>query len=141
MKDSQKQSIRERFETMFSKWDELISSDQDAKKICASCDVSKEDIWNFIKTLLEEELARQREEMVVKDLEKMLIEDNKRLRKSGCELAESAIYTVKEYDGLHRLSLAVSNWAKAVADEGGRGEVKALLQPTKDNGEGGLEDN
>lgn len=43
------------------------------------------------------------------------------LREAGMNLALAAIHVVKEYDGLHRLSLAVSKWMTAVANEGGRG--------------------
>lgn len=57
-------------------------------------------------------------------MEEMLIEDNKRMREAGCELAAAALYTIGEYDGLHRLSLAVSKWAKSVADESGRPHQK-----------------
>lgn len=61
------------------------------------------------------------------NIEEFLIHENKALRKAGCELSEAAMYTIKEYDGLHRLALAVSVWAKAVADEGGRGEIRTEL--------------
>ena len=50
----------------------------------------------------------------------MLIKDNKRLRNAGCKLAEAALRVATEYDGVHRLMLATSEWTKAVADEGGR---------------------
>jgi len=50
----------------------------------------------------------------------MLTDDNRRLRKAGCKLAEAALRVATEYDGVHRLMLATSEWAKAVADEGGR---------------------
>lgn len=51
-----------------------------------------------------------------------LIADNKAMRKAGGLLAEAAIAVVTDYDGCHRLSLAVSDWAKVIANEGGRGE-------------------
>lgn len=41
-----------------------------------------------------------------------LLKENIKLRKAGCKLAERALYTIREYDGLHRLSLAVSEWSK-----------------------------
>ncbi len=63
-----------------------------------------------------------------KGIEKTLVDDNKQLRDAGCELAEAALYTVREYDGLHRLCLAVSKWSQAVADEGGRDEVNKLKE-------------
>ena len=55
---------------------------------------------------------------------KMLIDDNNRLRNAGCKLAEAALVVATEYDGVHRLMLATSEWAKAVADEGGRSNNK-----------------
>ena len=54
----------------------------------------------------------------------ILTDDNKRLRDAGCKLAEAALRVAVEYDGVHRLMLATSEWAKAVADEGGRGRMK-----------------
>lgn len=53
-----------------------------------------------------------------------LAKENKELRRAGGFLAERAMYTVTEFDGLHRLALAVSNWAKTVANEGNRGNEK-----------------
>ena len=55
------------------------------------------------------------------DMVKMLSEENARLRRAGSELSVAAIRVAAEYDGLHRLMLAVSGWAKAMADENGRG--------------------
>jgi len=52
-----------------------------------------------------------------------LIKDINDLRTSGCELAVAAIYVIKEYDGLHRLALAVSKWMQTVGNEGGRSAV------------------
>ncbi len=49
-----------------------------------------------------------------------LSKENAKLRKAGGFLAQRAMYTVTEYDGLHRLSLAVANWATVVANEGER---------------------
>lgn len=53
---------------------------------------------------------------------KMACDDNRALKKAGDDLAIAASYTVAEYDGLHRLRLAVAAWHKANADEGGRGD-------------------
>ena len=50
----------------------------------------------------------------------MLAQDNARLREAGGERAAAALYVAKEYDGVHRLMLAVAGWAQAVAGEGGR---------------------
>ena len=54
--------------------------------------------------------------------EQFLAAENAELRRAGCKLAEAALQVAREYDGVHRLMLAVSEWAKAVADEGGRGK-------------------
>jgi hypothetical protein len=54
--------------------------------------------------------------------EEFLAQENTKLRRAGCKLAEAAIYVAREHDGIHRLMLAVSEWTKVVADEGGRGE-------------------
>lgn len=53
-------------------------------------------------------------------LVEMLTRDHRRMRVAGTALAEAALYTIREHDGLHRLSLAVAAWAKAIADEGDR---------------------
>ena len=50
----------------------------------------------------------------------MSSKENAKLRKAGGFLAQRAMYTVTEFDGLHRLSLAVAKWATVVANEGGR---------------------
>ena len=49
-----------------------------------------------------------------------LSKENAALRKAGGFLAERAMYTVTEFDGLHRLSLAIANWATTIANEGNR---------------------
>lgn len=54
--------------------------------------------------------------------EEMLAEENMRLRKAGAEMAVAAFRVATEYDGVHRLMLAVSEWSKAMANEHGRGE-------------------
>jgi len=56
-------------------------------------------------------------------VEEFLAEENRQLRKAGCKLAEAALHVAREYDGIHRLMLAVSEWAAAVANEGGRGKA------------------
>ena len=58
-----------------------------------------------------------------------LVAENRKLRSAGCNLAEAAIRVAQEYDGVHRLMLTVSEWAKTVADEGGRGEAVAHALP------------
>lgn len=54
------------------------------------------------------------------DVAKMLARDNKRMREAGCKLAKASLHVIREYDGLHRLSLAVAEWATAIASEGDR---------------------
>lgn len=54
------------------------------------------------------------------DAAQTVLNDNARMRKAGTVLAEAALYVIREFDGTHRLSLAVSEWSKAIADEGGR---------------------
>ncbi len=73
------------------------------------------------------------------DMIRMLTEDNRRLREAGTEMAIAAMRVSTEYDGTHRLMLAVSKWAEALADEGGRGRTndleklqRATLQSLKD---------
>lgn len=54
-------------------------------------------------------------------LVRMLQADNARMRAAGLNLSEAALRVIREYDGTHRLSLAVAEWAVAIANEGGRG--------------------
>jgi hypothetical protein len=61
------------------------------------------------------------------DLVRMLVADNRRMRAAGLKLSEAALHVIREYDGTHRLSLAVAEWAVAIADEGNRGERYALI--------------
>ncbi len=56
-----------------------------------------------------------------------LSKENARLRKAGGFLAQRAMYTVTEYDGLHRLSLAIAKWATVVANEGERSKKRKKL--------------
>lgn len=58
------------------------------------------------------------------DYTEFLVEENRKLRTAGCKLAEAALYVAREYDGVHRLLLAVSEWGKTLADEGGRNTKK-----------------
>lgn len=73
--------------------------------------------------------ARRILESPEKSLEEALIEDNQRMRKTGCKLAEASLRVIREYDGLHRLSLAVAEWCKAVANEGGRNKTEKADDP------------
>ena len=56
-------------------------------------------------------------------IEKLSIE-NENFRKAGGLLAQRALYVITNRDGLHRLSLAVANWAKTIANEGERSKNK-----------------
>jgi len=58
--------------------------------------------------------------------EEFLVAENAALREAGCDLAVAAMKVVRDYDGTHRLALAVAAWAQAVADEGGR--TRATLE-------------
>ena len=58
------------------------------------------------------------------ELVRMLQRDNQKMRRAGLHLAECASRVVKEYDGIHRLSLAVSKWYEVVANEGDRDLTK-----------------
>jgi hypothetical protein len=58
----------------------------------------------------------------VRNFTDQLQTDNIKMREAGCNLAEAALNVIKEYDGLHRLALAVSEWSKVIAEEGGRNE-------------------
>lgn len=53
-----------------------------------------------------------------------LSKENSKLKKAGGYLAQRAIYTITNFDGLHRLSLAVANWATTIANEGERSKNK-----------------
>ena len=67
--------------------------------------------------------------LAMKGIIRMLEKDNNRMRKAGNNLAIAAMRVIRDYDGIHRLSLAVAEWNKAIANEGGRsdtGERKKL---------------
>lgn len=65
-------------------------------------------------------------------VEEYLAKENGELRRAGCKLAEAALHVAREYDGVHRLMLAVSEWAKVLADEGGRGKANASHNATRE---------
>ena len=52
--------------------------------------------------------------------EEFLAKEASNYRRAGCELAEAAAFVIRESDGIHRLSLAVAEWYKSIAGEGGR---------------------
>lgn len=49
--------------------------------------------------------------------------DYQSLKDAGNAMAAASFRVATEYDGCHRLMLAVSDWARAVANEGGRGNA------------------
>ena len=55
---------------------------------------------------------------------KRLSIENDKLKKAGSKLAQRALYTITNYDGLHRLALAVSKFSKVLGNENGRGKKK-----------------
>lgn len=63
-----------------------------------------------------------RNNTIEKSSESFLAEQNRKLKESGGNLAEAAMRVARDYDGVHRLLLAVSEWTKTLANEGGRGE-------------------
>lgn len=60
-----------------------------------------------------------------KDFTDMLNKDNKAMREAGCELAMAASRVISTYDGIHRLSMATSNWFNVIANEGNRDRFKS----------------
>lgn len=72
------------------------------------------------------------EDQIQQSLLRSLQEDNAKMRQAGCKLAEAAIQVVREYDGLHRLMLAVAEWSMVIANEGGRGEHHSIPADTSD---------
>lgn len=44
-----------------------------------------------------------------------LLEQQKRIIAAGNELADRALYTTREYDGIHRLGSAVAKWIDTLA--------------------------
>jgi hypothetical protein len=61
-------------------------------------------------------------EEVQEDFIELLNMENSKLKVAGYELVEAAIRVIKDYDGIHRLSLAVSNWFQVIANQSGRNE-------------------
>ena len=60
----------------------------------------------------------------------MLEIDNKAMRLAGNKLAAAALRVCEDYDGIHRLNLAIADWAKTIANEGGR-KLSINPQPTR----------
>ncbi len=61
-----------------------------------------------------------KEDVTQKEIIEFLERDCSAMRLAGCELAVAALRVVKDYDGIHRLLLAVANWSTVIANEGGR---------------------
>lgn len=64
--------------------------------------------------------------------EEFLARDNSALRAAGGRLAKASLHVIHNYDGLHRLALAVAEWSQTIADEGGRPHGYGL--PDSNNG-------
>ncbi len=62
----------------------------------------------------------------------MMQRDNARMRQAGTSLAEAALRVIRDYDGLHRLSLAVAEWAQAIAAEGDRPHPNPTPSPCRE---------
>src|SRR4051794_12506506 len=71
-------------------------------------------------------LKRMGQEQVMNEMGFKLLERQKRLIAAGNKLADRALYTTREYDGLHRLASAVAEWIETVATlhlDGGKDSV------------------
>lgn len=51
-----------------------------------------------------------------------LARDNLALKRAGDHLATASMRVIEDSDGVHRLRLAVAEWNRTIADEGGRAE-------------------
>lgn len=85
-------------------------------------DVHSEYAKQYFPKLYKEVWKNEEEVNVNACLEEFLAKDNNALQKSGCELAQAALEVIKNHDGLHRLALAIADWSKTIANEGGRKE-------------------
>ena len=56
--------------------------------------------------------------------ERFLAENYSKIRAAACNLAAAALHVIQEYDGVHRMALALSEFTKALANEGGRDHRK-----------------
>jgi len=63
----------------------------------------------------------------MEELTDILNEDNKNILEAGHGLAKAVARVVEEYDGVHRLSLALSKWYLVIANRGDRG-IKQLTK-------------
>lgn len=76
------------------------------------------------------------QDYILADQVNFLVEENSRLRRAGFSLAESASYTLRAFDGIHRLAGAVSAWYKAISEEGGRADGRDVyLSPDEGRSE------
>ena len=67
--------------------------------------------------------------MVEQGQVEMLVRNARKMREAGGALRSPRSGLIPEYDGLHRLSLAVAEWQKVIASEGGR-DVRHGAQET-----------
>lgn len=67
--------------------------------------------------------------MDLSDPVQFLARDNLALKRAGAKLAAAAQLVATEYDGIHRLHLALVEWNQTVADEGGRAERYGKPEP------------
>ena len=61
-----------------------------------------------------------KEKKIEDEIIDMTKRDTGKMREAGCDLAIAAIRVAKDYDGIHRLMLAVSRWCEIISNEGGR---------------------
>ena len=54
-------------------------------------------------------------------IDQMLCAELDKIVKAGDKLAEAAHFVQSNYDGIHRLRIALSDWYKTRANENGRG--------------------
>ncbi len=89
-------------------------SEEEFKKLEEEKSLYKTDVENYSKY----------EEFTIKEDSKevYLIKQNHDLREAGLELCEVCNRVIKDYDGIHRLSLAVSKFYFVIANEGNRGK-------------------
>ena len=74
--------------------------------------------------------------MVEQGQVEMLVRDARKMREAGGALAVAAVQVIHEYDGLHRLSLAVAEWQKVIAAEGDRDARHSNREPAPAQGAG-----
>ena len=58
-----------------------------------------------------------------KEYIKMLEKTNCEMREVGCSMAMAGLRIARDYDGIHRLMLEISKWAKVIANENNRDKL------------------